>query len=71
MIWNPILIGILLYLAVAIRGQIRHLKQLELCLSIRIASLETQIRDLQDFVAWIADRTRRREIHRIGIGDGP
>ena len=45
MIWDLILIGALLYLAVAIRGQIRHLKQMELGLGVRITSLETQIRD--------------------------
>ncbi len=55
MIWDLILIGALLYLAVAIRGQIRHQKQMELGLGVRITSLETQIRDLQDCAGRIED----------------
>ena len=55
MIWDLILIGALLYLAVAIRGHIRHQKQMELGLGVRITSLETQIRDLQDCAGRIED----------------
>ena len=50
MIWNLILLGAFLYLAVVIRGQIRHQKQMELGLGVRITSLETQVGDLQDRV---------------------
>ena len=55
MIWNLILLGALLYLAVVIRGQIRHQKQMELGLGVRITSLETQVGDLQDRVNRIED----------------
>ena len=50
MVWNLILIGGFLYLAVALRGQIRFAKQMELRLDVRITSLETQIGHLQDCV---------------------
>ena len=55
MIWHLILIGAFLYLAVVIRGQLRHQKQMELGLGVRITSLETQIGDLQDRVNRIED----------------
>ena len=55
MIWNLILIGGVLYLAVALRTQIRFLKQMELRLDVRITSLETQIGDLRDCVSRIED----------------
>ena len=55
MIWNLILLGTFLYLAVVIRGQIRRQKRMELGLGVRITSLETQIGDLQDRVNRIED----------------
>ena len=50
MIWNLIFVGGFLYLAVAVRGQIRFLKRMELQLDVRITSLESQIGDLLDRV---------------------
>lgn len=55
MIWNLILLGAFLYLAVVIRGQIRRRKQTELGMGVRITSLETQVGDLQDRVNRIED----------------
>ena len=55
MIWNLILIGGFLYLAAAIRNQIRHLKQMKSRLDVRITSLETQTGDLRDCVRRIED----------------
>lgn len=55
MIWNLILVGAFLCLAVVIRDQIRHQKQMELGLGVRITSLETQVGDLQDRVNRIED----------------
>lgn len=55
MTWNLILIGAFLCLGVVIRGQIRHQKQMELGLWVRISSLETQVGDLQDRVNRIED----------------
>ena len=55
MIWHLILIGAFLYLAVVIRGQFPHQKQMELGLGVRITSLETQVGDLQDRVNRIED----------------
>lgn len=55
MIWNLIFAGGFLYLAVVLRAQIRFLKQTRSHLDVRITSLETQIRDLQDRVRRIED----------------
>lgn len=55
MLSDVILIGGFLYLAVAIRGQTRHIKRMELRLDVRITSVETQIGDLQDRLGWIED----------------
>ena len=55
MIWNLILLGAFLYLALVVRGQIRRQKRMELGLGVRITSLETQIGDLQDRVNRIED----------------
>ena len=55
MLWNLILIGGFLYMATALRGQIRFVKQMELRLDVRITSLETQIGHLQDCVSRIED----------------
>ena len=55
MIWNLIIIGGFLYVAVALRGQIRFLKRMESRLDVRITSLETQLGDLRDCVRRIED----------------
>ena len=55
MVWNLIFIAGFLYLAVALRGQIRFLKQMETRADDRITSLETQIGDLRDRVRRIED----------------
>lgn len=61
MIWNLIVIGAFLYLAVVIRGQLRHQKQTELGLGVQITSLETQVGDLQDRVYRIEDKLAASE----------
>ena len=68
MIWNLIFVGGFLYLAVALRGRIRFLKQMELQLDVRITSLETQIRDLQDRVRRIEDTMPVAKESLRGIG---
>ena len=72
MIWNLILLGALLYLAVVIRGQIRHQKQMELGLGVRITSLETQVGDLQDRVNRIEDTSSvSKKSFGISVPDVP
>lgn len=57
MIWNLIFIAGVLYLAVALRGRFRFLKQMETRADDRITSLETQIGDLRD--SWFSRTTEK------------
>ncbi len=50
MIWNLVLIGGFLHLAVVLQSQIRFLKQMESRLDVRITKLETLLGDLRDCV---------------------